>query len=88
MWFPQSSRYLLKKNGSWLTSGNFAAQLMNDKDTLIQFRYKNRLDFRFGKISLKPILADLFTEATGLGTSYTIREKNSVGSVVLTMRIH
>ena len=74
-WFPGSTRYLLKKNGAWLNAGNFAAQMMNDNDTVLQFGYRNRLEFKFGKISLKPILADLFTELTGLGSTYSITEK-------------
>lgn len=75
MWFPGSTRYLLKKNGVWLTAGNFAAQLVNDTNAVEQFYYKNKPDLRLGKVSLKPILAELFTEITGLGTSYTIQEK-------------
>jgi hypothetical protein len=74
-WFTGSTRYLLKKNGVWLNAGNFAAQMTTEKDTVIQFEYKNKLDLRLGKISLKPILADLFTEMTGIGTTYTIIEK-------------
>ena len=74
-WFPESSRFMMKKRGSWLHAGNFAAQLEQDKDTLIRFIYKNKPEFKFGTISLKPILADLFTAATGIGTTYTITEK-------------
>lgn len=75
MWFPESSRYILKKNGSWLHSGNFSAQLVNEKDTIMQFGYKNKVDLNLGKVSLKPILANLFTELTRIETSYTIIEK-------------
>ncbi len=74
-WFPESSRFMMKKRGSWLHAGNFAAQLEQDKDTLIRFIYKNKPEFKFGTISLKPILADLFTATTGIGTTYTIKEK-------------
>jgi hypothetical protein len=75
MWFPGSTRYLLKKNGVWLTAGNFSAQLVNDSNNVEQFNYKNKPDLRLGKVSLKPILAQLFTDITGLGTSYTVQEK-------------
>ena len=74
MWFPESSRYILKKNGSWLHSANFSAELVNDQDSIIQLSYKNKPDFSLGKISLKPVFAGLFTDVTGLGTNYSINE--------------
>jgi len=74
-WFLESSRFMMKKRGSLLQAGNFAAQLENEKDTIIRFSYKNKPELRLGTISYKPILADLFTGIIGLGTEYTIKEK-------------
>ena len=74
-WFPNSTGYQLKMNGSWLSSGNFSVQLQKGQDTLIAGVYKNILGINLGKISFKPVLSRLITDVTGIGTTYTITEK-------------
>lgn len=74
-WFPNSNRYLLKVNGAMQKADNFAACVVAENDTAMGFVYKDKLDLDIQPVSLKPIFAGLFTEITGLGTTYTIREK-------------
>jgi len=74
-WFPNSTRYLLKVNGAMQKTDNFAACIVNNNDTVLNLVYKNKLDIDLPTVSLKPIFADLFTGITGLGTTYTIKEK-------------
>jgi len=74
-WFPNSTRYLLKANGAMQKADNFAACVVNNTDTVVRFVYKDKFDLELQPVSLKPILADLFTGITGMGTTYTIKEK-------------
>jgi hypothetical protein len=74
-WFPNSTRYLLKVNGAMQKTDNFAAFVVNNNDTVLHLVYKNKMDIDIPTVSLKPIFADLFTGITGLGTTYTIKEK-------------
>ena len=74
-WFPNSVDYMLKMNGAWLSSNNFAFQLQKAKDTLVHGVYKTMPEITFGKVSLKTVLSRQITDVTGIGTSYTITEK-------------
>jgi len=74
-WFPNSTRCLLKTNGAMQKTDNFAACVVNNNDTVLRFVYKNKLDLDIPSLSLKPIFADLFSGITGMGTTYTIKEK-------------
>lgn len=74
-WFPNSTRYLLKANGAMQKADNFTACVVNNNDTVLRFVYKDKFDLDLQPGSLKPILAGLFTGITGMGTTYTIKEK-------------
>lgn len=74
-WFPNSTRYVLKTNGAMQSAGNFSAVLTNGNDTILRMAYKNRLDMNFEPISAKPMFAQLFTDLTGIGTAYTLKQK-------------
>ena len=74
-WFPNSTSYLLKMNGSWLNASNFSVQLQKGNDTLTHGVYKNLMEISLGKVSLKPILSRFLSDITGIGTTYTITEK-------------
>ncbi|MEI6678913.1 MAG: hypothetical protein WCL21_09920 [Mariniphaga sp.] len=78
----KSARYLLKTNGPWLSAGNISSLLVNEKDTILKFKYSNKIDFSMGGLSLKPGLAKLFTDATGIGTNYTVKEKERKRGVI------
>ena len=74
-WFPNAASHLLKMNGSWLNASNFAVQLQKGNDTLARGVYKNSPLLNFGTVSLKPVLSRFLTDVTGIGTTYTITEK-------------
>lgn len=74
-WFPNSTRYVLKTNGAMQSGGNFSAMLTNGNDTILEMVYKNKLDMDFDPISGKPLFAKLFTDLTGIGTTYTLKQK-------------
>lgn len=81
-WFPNSTRYVLKTNGAMQSGGNFSAMLTNGNDTILQLTYKNRLDMNFDPISAKPMFAQLFTDLTGIGTAYTLKQKEHKSGVL------
>ena len=81
-WFPNSNRYLLKVTGAMQRADNFAACVVNDKDTVASFVYKNKLDLDIPTISLKSIFAGLFTGITRVGTTYTIKEKERKRGII------
>jgi hypothetical protein len=78
---PQSTRYLLKIHGRWLSALNFAelddlnfaAQLVQDKDTVKQFVYRDGWDSRTEYFSPSALFADLFTQVTGLPIVYATK---------------
>jgi hypothetical protein len=74
-WFPNSTRYLLKTIGAMQSGGNFSAMLVNENDTILRMNYENKLDMDFEPISAKPLFAQIFTDLTGIGTAYTIKQK-------------
>jgi hypothetical protein len=74
-WFPNSSRYILKTNGAMQSGGNFSALLVNENDTILRMAYKNKADVSFEPISAKPFFAQIFTDLTGIGTAYTLKQK-------------
>ncbi len=81
LWFPKSTRYLLKFK--YLADpSNFSSLLVSPKDTVMKLEYRNKVNFKFPHISLKPMLADMFTQTTGLGTEYTIKEKEQKRGVL------
>lgn len=81
-WFPNSTRYLLKTNGAMQSGANFSAVLTNEKDTILRMVYKNKPDISFDPISAKPLFAKLFTNLTGIGTEYTLKQKERRGGVL------
>ena len=82
LWFPKSKRYLLKTNGDWPQLDNSSSLLVSTKDTIMMFNYKNKLDVATEQISLKPMLAKMFTDATGVGMDYTVKEKGRKRGVI------
>ncbi|SDB23340.1 hypothetical protein SAMN03097699_0217 [Flavobacteriaceae bacterium MAR_2010_188] len=64
--FKESTRHLLKIDGNWLSAGNFVAQLESPKDTILDFHYKEKVSWEFPKPSFSNILANLFSQMTGL----------------------
>ena len=82
LWFPKSIRYVLKTNGAWPSLDNSSSLLVSDKDTVMKFNYKNKLDVATDQISLKPMLAKMFTDATGVGMDYTVKEKGRKRGVI------
>lgn len=75
LWFPNSTKYLLKTNGAMQSGGNFSAMLTNGNDTILEMVYKNKPDWDLGPISAKPVFAAFFTDLTGIGTTYTLKQK-------------
>ena len=64
--FNQSTRHLLKINGAWRNAGNFVAQLESPNDTVLDFRFKEKLTWEFPKPSFSEILAQLFSQITSI----------------------
>ena len=82
LWFPKSKRYLLKTSGEWPNLHNFSSLLISEKDTILKFTYKNKLDIASEQISLKPMLAKMFTDVTGVGMDYTVKEEGKKRGVI------
>lgn len=61
-----STRHLLKIDGNWRTAGNFMAQLESPVDTVMSFQFKEKLVWEFPKPSFSDILAQLFSQMTGI----------------------
>lgn len=72
---PQSTKHLLKVDGDWKNAGNFVAQLESPADTVLNFRFKDKLSWDFPTPSLSGIVAQLFTEMTNIETEYEDRVK-------------
>ncbi len=81
-WFPNSTMYILKTNGAMQSGGSFSAMLVNENDTILRMVYKNKLDMVFGPLSAKPLFAGLFTALTGIGTEYTLKQKDHKSGVL------
>jgi hypothetical protein len=76
---PASARNLLKLHGAWKDAGNFSAILLTDKDTLLDFHYKDGFESEYHQPSFSGVLASLFTATTGIDMLYdqkVINEKN------------
>ena len=65
-----STRHVLKIDGNWRTAGNFVAMLESPVDTVMDFRCKEKLSWEFPKPSLSGILAQLFSQTTGIEVVY------------------
>jgi len=74
-WFPNSTKYILKTHGAMQSGGNFSALMVNENDTILRMTYKNKADVSFEPISAKPFFAKAFTNLTGIGTVYTLKQK-------------
>ena len=68
--FTVSTRHVLKIDGNWRTAGNFVAMLESPVDTVMDFRFKEKLSWEFPKPSLLGILAQLFSQTTGIEVVY------------------
>ena len=66
----QPERDMLKINGAWLSSGNFAAMLMQDNDTIFKSHFRDGVSWALAKPSFGAVLSSLFTEVTGIGIAY------------------
>lgn len=64
--FTESTRHMLKIDGSWRSAGNFVAQLESPVDTVINFRFKDKMSWEFPKPSFSGLLAGLFSQITGI----------------------
>lgn len=82
LWFPGSIRYILKTNATWPYFGNFSSLLVSERDTVLQFDYKNKSEVTGGSLTLKPALSEIFTDATGIGMEYTVKEKGMKKGVI------
>ena len=65
-----STRHLLKIDGNWRDANNFVAQFDTPVDTILNFKYKDKLSWEFPKPSLSGFLAQLFTEMTNIEVVY------------------
>ncbi len=63
-------RNLLKIDGDWLNANNFVARLESPIDTVMGFRFKEKLNWEFPKPKLSNIIAQLFTEVTNIEVVY------------------
>jgi hypothetical protein len=68
--FTESTRHLLKIDGNWRIAGNFVAQLESPIDTVMDFQFKESLSWEFPKPSFSNILAQLFSQTTGIEVVY------------------
>ena len=65
-----STRHLFKVDGSWQTANNFVAQLETQNNTILGFRFRDKLIWEFPKPSFSGFLAQLFTEMTNVEIYY------------------
>lgn len=68
--FTVSKRHVLKIDGNWRTAGNFVARLESPVDTIMDFRFKEKLSWEFPKPSLSNVFTQLFSEITGIEVVY------------------
>lgn len=64
--FTESTRHMLKIDGDWRNANNFIGQLESPNDTDIGFKFKEKLSWEFPKPSFSEILAQLFSQVTGI----------------------
>lgn len=64
------TRQLLKINGAWKSASNFSAILESADNSILSFNFKDEMIWEFPKPTLTDFLAQLFTEATGIGILY------------------
>lgn len=64
--FTESTRYLLKIDGNWRIAGNFVAQLESPKEKVLDVHFKEKFSWEFPKPSFSDILAQLFSDMTGV----------------------
>lgn len=81
LWFPNSTRYWLKTNGAIQSGERFSAVLTNEQDTIVEMNYRVKERF-FEPISGKEILAELFTDLTGVGTDYTFEHQEIISGLL------
>lgn len=68
--FTESTRHILKIDGDWRNANNFIAQLESPDDTVIGFKFKQKLSWEFPKPSFSEILSQLFSQVTGIEVIY------------------
>ena len=65
-----SKRHLFKVDGNWKVAENFVAQLETPTDTILNFKFRDKLIWEFPKPSFTGLLAQLFTDMTKIGVVY------------------
>ena len=67
---PSSNRHLFKVDGNWRVADNFVAHLETPADTILNFKFKDKLSWEFPKPSFSSILAQLFSDMTNIEMVY------------------
>ncbi len=68
--FTESTRHMLKIDGDWRNTNNFIGQLESTDDTVIGFKFNQKLSWEFPKPSFSEILTQLFSQVTGIEVIY------------------
>ena len=67
---PDLHQAVLKIRGAWKSGGNFSAFVEKGSDTLTVFSFKEGMTASYSSPGLSAVLANLFTEVTGVGFLY------------------